>query len=477
MVQIDGALNLNSGALQPNAGGTLLNLNNNWRGGSISGAGSLVLGGIPGTTTLALSGAADKTLDTITLDMNRNDITVTGSGNIVLVNAATINNTNGQSFIHNGSGDILGTGTFINTGGRFSNLSGQTVIGPNVNFINDNASLVGVQGGALVMQDTDAGDLATYQIGNAGILQVDADRTFGDGSTGGVINSSGTVNVSGTATATMNLLSGQFVTNNLVVGPAATLAGDPVTVLQGFQWAGGTLASAALTTAPGSTMAISGLNATLPAVANINGNVLLNNPAGTTLDLNGNLLQLDNAFLSGIGTVQNGNVLNNSGVVIVGGAGNLGSLTIDGNYTQNTAAALVVEVFNNGLNTVSDQLSVTGTTNLNGGALVVGFTTNSLGLVTADFQPLDLQGGVSGNFTRVFDAGGNILAFNFNAGVLTVVGVSPRIPDAVIDDLIRFFENNEEYAELIASNRSEAEAVMEALLSEGDREEGSLVCN
>lgn len=326
-----------------------------------------------------------------------------------------------------------------------------------------------------------ARDALEQAIINVGILQVDADRTFGDGLTGGVINSSGTVNVSGTttatATATMNLLSGQFVTNNLVVGPAATLAGDPVTVLQGFQWGGGTLASAALTTAPGSTMAISGLNATLPGVANINGSVVLNNPAGTTLDLNGNLLQLNNnATLSGAGNVI-GNVINASGVVVTGGAGNLADLTITGNYTQGAGSALVVEVFNNGFNTFSERLIVTGTTSLNGGALVVGFTTNSLGLVTADFRPLDPQGGISGNFTRVFDAGGNILAFNFNAGLFTVVGVSPKIPDALIDDLISFAENREEFAELIASNRSEAEAVMEALLSEGDQEEASLVCN
>ena len=56
-------------------------------------------------------------------------------------------------------------------------------------------------------------------------------------------------------------------------------------------------------------------------------------------------------------------------------------------------------------------------------------------------------------------------------------GTTPKIPDAVIDDLISFAENSEEFAELIASNRCEAEAVMEELLSGEDQEEGSLVCN
>jgi len=82
-------------------------------------------------------------------------------------------------------------------------------------------------------------------------------------------------------------------------------------------------------------------------------------------------------------------------------------------------------------------------------ALVIGFKANFLGLVTSSFTPV----------------------------VFTVVGTTPKIPDAVIDDLISFAENSEEFAELIACNRSEAEAVMEELLSAEDQEEGSLVCN
>lgn len=61
--------------------------------------------------------------------------------------------------------------------------------------------------------------------------------------------------------------------------------------------------------------------------------------------------------------------------------------------------------------------------------------------------------------------------------MFTIVGTTPKIPDAVIDDLISFAENREQFAEEIASNRSEAEAVMEELLSAEDQEEGSLVCN
>jgi hypothetical protein len=101
--------------------------------------------------------------------------------------------------------------------------------------------------------------------------------------------------------------------------------------------------------------------------------------------------------------------------------------------------------------------------------------TTSLGLVTADFKPFDFSGGVSGKFTRVFDAGGNVLLINFNGGVFTILGASPKIPDRVIDDLIGFLEGKKELKDTIAGNLSAAEAIMEELLDEG--EPGSLVCN
>jgi hypothetical protein len=60
--------------------------------------------------------------------------------------------------------------------------------------------------------------------------------------------------------------------------------------------------------------------------------------------------------------------------------------------------------------------------------------------------------------------------------VFTVLGTTPKIPDAVIEDLIAFSERSGELAEKIADNRSEAEAIMEELLSE-EQDTGSLICN
>ena len=191
--------------------------------------------------------------------------------------------------------------------------------------------------------------------------------------------------------------------------------------------------------------------------------------------LSGSTLQLNSgASLGGTGIVA-GNLINNTGILVTGGQGALGNLQINGTYTQNTGSAIVIEVFNNGFTTISDNLIVNGVATLNGGALVIGFTTNSLGLVTANFSPFTFNGGASGSFTTVFDAGGNILFIDFTGGVFTILGTTPVIPDDVISDLVGFSEESEELIEEVSDNRSEAEATLEDLLEE-EEEEGSLVC-
>ncbi len=405
---LPGSVNLNGGAMIFNAGATMNNHNNSWSGGTIGGSSTLTLGSSPGDTTLAIGGAAIKTLDTITLDMNRNDISMSGGGNLVLASGASIDNTSGMSFYLSGNGNIVGNGSFINNGASFNKLSGSSTI--SVDFVNDASSTVSVAGGTLALDDVDVNDQGTYYVANDAKLLFVQDR-----------NLNGALNMAG----------------SVAVGSGATL--------------------------------------TLPATLNNTGSLQLNNAVLDLTNLSGVLQLTGGASLGGTGNI-NGAVNNIDGVVVVGGAGAIGNLDISGAYTQYSGSALVVEVFNNGVNTVSDQLVVNGPTTLNGGALVVGFTTNSLGLVTADFRPLDLRGGVSGQFSQIFDAGGNILSIDFSGGVFTVLGASPVIPDSVIDDLIAFLDGSEELSETIVSNKSEAEVVMEELLEAADDEPGSLVC-
>jgi hypothetical protein len=135
---------------------------------------------------------------------------------------------------------------------------------------------------------------------------------------------------------------------------------------------------------------------------------------------------------------------------------------------------MVIEAFNDGFTTVSDQLIVTGNITF-GGALVIGFVTNSLGLVTADFSPFTLNT-ASGAFDQVVDAGGNIINISFSGGVFTILGVRPTIPDEVINDILGDINNKEAVNEAIEDNTSQAEEMMEAILEEEDDEGSQLVC-
>ena len=211
---------------------------------------------------------------------------------------------------------------------------------------------------------------------------------------------------------------------------------------------------------------------TLPGTVSNSGNLVLDN---ATLDLTnlGGTLRLENgASLAGTGTVA-GNLLNSSGVLAVGGAGRIGNLTIGGNYGQGAAAAMVIDVFNNGFTTLSDRLFVSAAASLDG-VLVIGFTTDSLGLVTAGFKPFSF-GTASGSFGRVIDAAGNILRLEFSGGEFTILGSSPEAPDSVIEDLVKFAEEGEELADEVADNRSEADAAVDAMLEE-EQGSGELVC-
>ncbi len=408
LTSMPGTVNLTGGTVTFNAVATMSNLNNSWTGGAIAGGATLVLGVSPGDTTLAISGSGTKTLDTITLDMNQNDINMSGNGDLALANGATIDNTGGLSFNQSGSGIITGAGSFINNGGVFNNLAGQTTI--SVDFINDAASIVNVVNGTLVVDDADVNDQGSYNVANNATLVFAQDRGLN-----GTLDTAGTVS-----------------------------AGNGVTL-------------------------------TLPANLNNTGSLQLDNAVLDLTNLGGTLTLTGGANLSGTGTVA-GDVDNSSGAVIVGGLDTLGNLIIGGTYTQGASSNLVVEVLNNGSTTISDQLTVNGATTLNGGILLVGFTANSLGLVTDDFSPFNFTGGVSGSFAKVLDAGGNVLFIDATGGVFTILGASPASPDSVIDDLIAFAENSEELSYLVASNQSQADAIMEELLKEYDEEPGSLIC-
>ncbi len=428
-VTFNGAFNMLGGSATFNGGATLDGVGNTWTGGTISGSAPLVLAGSPGTTKLTLAGSATKTLDGITLDTNANDVDVFGSGDLDLVNGAIVlNQGGGLSFHHFGEGDITSTdasGLFDNDSSLFTNFVGTTVVA--VDFTN-----------------------------NAQVLTLGGILSF----TGNFINND-TVNVAGGILQVADAEANDIGIYN-VSGGALVFSANRVL--------NGSLSSS------GIVLVDNGATLTLPASLTNLGALELNN---ASLDLSGlpaSTLQMDASILGGTGTVL-GNVVNNSGLLVVGGTGAIGNLTISGNYTQNPASAMVVEVFNNGFSTISDQLIVTGATQLNGGTLVIGFTTTSLGLVTSSFRPFIFSGGLSGSFGQVIDAGGNILLIDVSGGIFTILGASPTIPEEILADLVEYLEQQLALAQLIASNRARAEKIAEKIREQEEGEaEGALVC-
>ncbi len=64
---------------------------------------------------------------------------------------------------------------------------------------------------------------------------------------------------------------------------------------------------------------------------------------------------------------------------------------------------------------------------------------------------------------------------SFSGGTFTVLGAPPKVPDKIVDDLIKFAERSGKLQELIASNQAEAEAMMQALRERLEDEDGALL--
>src|SRR5439155_1390732 len=104
-------LELDSGVLSVDGALTITH-SFTWTGGTISGTGSTSL--IAGST-LTISGAADKALAGLTLNL-AGTTTWSDSGNLVLANNAVINNQSGALFVILNDQSIQGSGSFGNAG-------------------------------------------------------------------------------------------------------------------------------------------------------------------------------------------------------------------------------------------------------------------------------------------------------------------------------------------------------------------------
>lgn len=159
--------------------------------------------------------------------------------------------------------------------------------------------------------------------------------------------------------------SGNYTLNNAIIGNGSVfLAGPGTLILNGVNtYSGGTTIS-------GGTLEVGDINT---PTASIIGNVLVN--AGGTL--------------RGHGIV--GGDVNNIGVVWPGGS--IGTLTINGNYTQSASGTLKIDVSP----TVASQLKVGGTANLNGTLDIL----YGPGTYSSKTYRIVQAGAVNGKFTTV----------------------------------------------------------------------------
>ena len=357
--------------------------------GNISGRGGLVLTGgtetLAGTSTyagntsitagtLALAGASSIASSSSLIDNGRFDISgasgnetiaaLTGSG------AGTVALGANNLIISNGSGTFAGT--IAGTGGL--QLAGGTTTLAGTSTYAGNTSITG---GTLLVSNDSA-------LGAAG-----GNLLLSSGGTLGAMSPFGTARLIDVAN-----------TGGSLAGPAGTSL-DPTTAnaltLTGTLNLAGTLttrgtvidnATSQTNTGTGGTPVVSVANGLFEVGDSIHGSTVLH--ARVTVDAS--------AILRGHGTIA-GDVANNGGIVAPGGT--IGVMTVTGNYAQNPASTLSIEITPNdqapGIS--YSQLAVTGSVQLAGGLAVNA--DSGIYRPGSRYDIVHSGGGVSGQFSTV----------------------------------------------------------------------------
>ncbi len=384
---VSGTYNL-SGTLTANnnftlAGGTVSGTHTlsggtwNWAGGTLGGAVGQITT-LPSGATLALSGAAAKTLSVRTLETAVGGAVTLSGASLQMGNAAVVNN--GGTFEFLDDSDLINAGG----GGTFNNLAGATLrksggtdvssFNPSITFVNDG------------IIDVDSGTLSF----SAGATLNDGTQFTGTGLTRATI---GTYILNGTITADDNF----EIANGTVTG-THTLSGGL------WRWTGGTWGGGSdeTTTVPsGVTLGASGassktLSARTLAIA-----------AGGTMTLQGGNFQMGNAaILNNAGTFD---FQDDADVINGGGSGTFNNLA--GGILRKSGGA-GTSSFNSGI-----QFLNSGSIDVDSGVLDLnnGGTLNS----GTEFTGTALTRAVSGAFTL----NGNLTADdNFEIAGGTILG-------------------------------------------------------
>ena len=409
---------INAGALQLGNGGTtgsiIGNVVNNGAlifnrpdpatfGGVISGQGNVQQNG-SGTTVLTANNTytGGTIINTGTLQLGNGGTTGSIVGNVLNNGILAFNRS-----------DIVSFGGFLSGTGALAQLGSGTLALPNSNPYSGGTI---ISAGTILTQNASALGTGPMAFGNGATLQVqellnvNGDWTVFSGSAtvnGGVVQTFGDFNLGGGGTmiananfnlpGAANINSSGFVVNSaFTVSDDVNLNGSSAAVVNGLLTSPNVNvnnSSSLIVNAPGTVVANVnvGPSALLGLVGRINGSVV-----------NAGLFQ-------GTGMV-NGNVIN-SGIVSPGAS--IGTLTINGNYTQNPSGTLRIEVA--GASTGQyDVLVVNGRANIAGRLQLVRVGNFTL-QVGDQLTFLTASGGVSGTFSNVendFLATGSAIVFD-----------------------------------------------------------------
>ena len=385
-----------SSSVSTNIGATVTGAGSYWNAGEFLG-----VGGGPNAATLTISDGATVTAQSTVA------IESIGSG---ATGIATVTGPGSQLLL---PGTALAVGEFINGG-------------------EGNGTLTISNGGLVSAQTVTLGE---FDAGTTGVLNLD-----GTSSARGVLVTtslakdlgSGTVNFNGgilrAGASSSNFISG-FGAGSLVVdtgGLYLDTNGFDVTITDGLSGSGG------LTKIGGGTLVLDSDN-TLRGNSEVSAGTLVVGDSSSNAVLGGNLTVDAAAALLGYGTI-GGNLTNNGTVVPGGTSGTMGALSVGGNYTQASTAALSIEVSP----TSASQLKVSGSATLNGVLAIV----YDPGTYTAtQYTIVSAANGVSGKFsstTATLSGGANLgtlqssLTYDANSANLLLANALATVTTPVV---------------------------------------------
>jgi len=354
-----------------------------------------------GTTTIrSLLGAAGTLVN---LGTNRLSVGVSSG---VSTFAGEIEGTGG-SLAKDGAGTLTLSGidsytgpTVINAGTLALNVGGSLAASSGINVAASGATFDISNGGSQTIRDLSGVSGSAVTLGaNTLTLGTSNSTTFAGNISGAggtlVKRGAGTLTLSGTNSYT----GGTIITAGTLTGTTASLQGnildDAALVFNqstAGTYAGRLFGTGTLLFQGGGTVTMTGDNAAFAGTTTVSsGDLAIGQSSATNAFLGGNVLVAGGGAVGGHGTI--GGSLTNAGVVAPGGS--VGTLTVNGNYTQGPTGTLAVQLTPAG----ASRLAVTGTVSLQGSLDILSGPNGYAPF--SQYVILTAGGGISGAFQAV----------------------------------------------------------------------------